>query len=36
MTVENEVYGTEEYAARDEKTVLGILNQILSECAKNV
>ena len=36
MTVENEVFGTVIYAARDEKSVLGILNAILVECAKNL
>ena len=33
MTAQNQVFGTEEHAASDEKTVLGILDAILSECA---
>ena len=33
MTAQNQVFGTKEYAAIDEKTVLGMLDAILSECA---
>lgn len=35
-TKQNEVYGTEEYAARHEAEVLGILDAILVECEKNL
>lgn len=36
MTVENQVFGTEEFAIKEEKNILGILNSILTECEKNL
>lgn len=36
MTAENEVFGSDEYAIKEEANILGILNNILTECAKNL
>lgn len=36
MTPENQVFGTEEYGIKEEANILGILNNVLTECAKNL